>query len=60
MARLALQLRGYGDRDTKPVADCELSFLISIADELNVMAPKISSNFRVLSWSGGLCKANAF
>lgn len=45
--------------ETKPVTDCELSFLISIADELNVMVPKISSNFRMLSWSGGLCKANA-
>lgn len=45
--------------ETKPVTDCELSFLISIADELNVVVPKISSNFRMLSWSGGLCKANA-
>lgn len=34
-------LKGLWGIETKPVTNCELSFLITIADELNLMVPKI-------------------
>lgn len=34
-------LKGLWGIETKPVTDCELSFLISVTDELNLMVPKI-------------------